>query len=104
MVYRDIKRKRGREEFIDRCNKNDRRGMAWWRLGICKFEGSRKGKEKGTYPLCLGKEDSKHILLECPENKYWIRQIICKNINDAPAYRKMLSYNQNGLTNMGIFL
>jgi hypothetical protein len=36
----------GREEFIDFCNRNERRGMAWWRLGIWKLRGSRKGVEK----------------------------------------------------------
>jgi hypothetical protein len=40
--------------------------MAWWRLGIGKLRGSSEGRVKGKCHLCLGEEDSKHILLECP--------------------------------------
>jgi hypothetical protein len=53
----------GREEFIDCCNSNERTGMAWWRLGIWKLRGSRKGVEKGTCSLCLGKK--------IPNTFYW---------------------------------
>jgi hypothetical protein len=55
---------------------------------------SRKGVEKGTCALCLGKEDTKHILLECPETKTWRTEMLCKrwlDINGEVAYRKMLS-------------
>jgi hypothetical protein len=44
-------------------------------------------------PLCLGKKDSKHILLECPEIKNWRKEIMskpCLDINEE-VYRKMLS-------------
>jgi hypothetical protein len=61
VFYQEMKQEWGREEYIDCCNRNDRRGMAWWRLGIWKLRGSRKGVEKGTCPLCLGKEDTKHF-------------------------------------------
>jgi hypothetical protein len=50
VVYQEMKQEWGREEFIDCCNRNDRRGMTWWRLGIWKLRGSRKGVEKGTCP------------------------------------------------------
>jgi hypothetical protein len=63
-------------------------------LGIWKLRRSRKGVEKGTCPLCLGKEDTKHILLQCPENKTWRTEMLCKrwlDINEEIAYRKMLS-------------
>jgi hypothetical protein len=57
---------------------NERRDMASWRLGIWKLRGCRKGIEKGICPLCLGKEDIKHILLECPETTNWGKEIMCK--------------------------
>jgi hypothetical protein len=41
-------------------------------LGI---KRSRKGTEQGTCSLCLAKRVN--ILLECPENKHW-RKEICK--------------------------
>jgi hypothetical protein len=50
--------------------------------------------EKGTCPLCLGKEGTKHILLECPETKDWRTGMLCKrwlDINIEVAYSKVLS-------------
>jgi hypothetical protein len=41
-------------------------GGGW---GFGNLRGSRKGVEKGMWPLCLGEEDTEHILLECPETK-----------------------------------
>jgi hypothetical protein len=93
VFYREMKQRWGREDFIDCYNSNERRVMAWWRLGIWKLRGNRKGVEKRTCPLCLGKEDTKHIFLECPETKNW-RMEMCKrwlDINEEVAYRKMLS-------------
>jgi hypothetical protein len=42
----EMKQEWGREDLIDCCNRNERRGTAWWRLGIWKLRGSRKGVEK----------------------------------------------------------
>jgi hypothetical protein len=42
----------------------------------------------------LGKEDTKHILLECPETKNWRTEILCKrwlDTNEEVACGKMLS-------------
>jgi hypothetical protein len=56
--------------------------------------------------LCLGKEDTKHILLECPETKNW-RTEMCKrwlNIDEEVAYGKMLSRTKKiKVKNMGKF-
>jgi hypothetical protein len=63
-------------------------------LGIWKLRGSRKGVEKGTCPLCLGKEDTKHILLECPKTKNWRTEMLSKrwlDVNEEVACRKVLS-------------
>jgi hypothetical protein len=94
VFYQEMKQEWKREEYTDCCNRNERRGMAWWRLGIWKLRGSRKGVEKGTCLLCLGKEDTKHILLECPENNDWRMEMLCKrwlDINEKIVYRKVLS-------------
>jgi hypothetical protein len=97
-----------REEYIDCCNRNERRGMAWWRLGIRKLRGSRKGVEKGTCPLCLGKEDTKHILLECLETNDWRMEMLCErwlDINEEMVYKKVLSCTKNMMVkNIGKFL
>jgi hypothetical protein len=97
MFYQEMKQEWGREGYTDYCDRNERTGMAWWRLGIWKLRGSRKGGEKGTCPLCLGKEGTKHILLECPETKNW-RTEMCKrwlDINEKVAYNKMQSCTNN---------
>jgi hypothetical protein len=64
--------------------------------------------EKGTCPLCLGKEDTKHILLECPETKNWRTEILWKRwlgVNEEVTYKKMLSCtNKMTVKNMGTFL
>jgi hypothetical protein len=81
--------------------------MTWWRLGIWKLRGSRKGVEKGRRPLCLGTEGTKHILLECPETKYWRMEMLCKrwmDINEEIAYRKVLSCTKNGKKYWKIFI
>jgi hypothetical protein len=82
--------------------------MAWWRLDTWKLRGSRKGVEKGTCPPCSGKEDTKHILLECPETNDWRTEMLCRrwlDINEEVAYRKMLSCtNKMTVKNMGKFL
>jgi hypothetical protein len=94
VFYQEMKQEWEREEYIDCCNRNERRGMAWWRLGIWKLRGSTKGVEKGTCLLCLGKEHTKHILLVCPETNDWRMKMLCKrwlDIKEEIAYRKVLS-------------
>jgi HKD family nuclease len=53
-------------------------------------------------------EDTKHILLECPETKKWRTEMLCKrylSINEEVAYKKMLSCtNKMTVKNMGRFL
>jgi hypothetical protein len=91
VFYQEIKQEWGREKYIDCFNRNERSGMTWWRLGIWKLRGSRKAVEKGTCPLCLGKEDTKHILLECSETKNWRTEMLCTRwlgINEEVAYKK----------------
>jgi hypothetical protein len=81
---------------------------AWWRLGIWKLRGSRKGVEKGACPLCLGKEDNKHILLECLDTKNWRTEMLCKrwtDISKEVVCRKMLSCtNKMTIKKYGKFL
>jgi hypothetical protein len=59
-------------------------------------------------PLCLRKEDTKHILPECPETKNWRTEMLCKrwlDINEEAVYTKMLSCtNKMMVKNMGKFL
>jgi hypothetical protein len=52
-------------------------------------------------------EDTKHILLECPETKDWRMEMLCKrwlDINEEIAYRKVLSCTKNDDKYVGKFL
>jgi hypothetical protein len=49
--------------------------------------------KKGTCPLRLGKEGTKHILLEYPETKNWRPEMLCKRwfcTNEEGTYKTML--------------
>jgi hypothetical protein len=50
--YVDIKRIWGREEYIMCCSRDERRGRAWWRLGIWKLKDCRGEVRKGQCPMC----------------------------------------------------
>jgi hypothetical protein len=50
-------------------SRNDRMGTAWFRSGICKLRGMKKGLEIGRCTVCNGEEDAVHILLKCPETR-----------------------------------
>jgi hypothetical protein len=58
-----------REEYVMCCSRKDRSGIAWFRAGIWKLRGTRKGSENGRCPLCNEKKDAVHILLKCPETR-----------------------------------
>jgi hypothetical protein len=44
-------------------------GNIKWKAGIWKLRGIRRGFERGRFPLCLGEEDAKYIVLKCSECK-----------------------------------
>jgi hypothetical protein len=84
----------GREIYIDECTRKERMGIIWLKAGFWKLRGIRRGTERGRYPLCLGEQDAKHILLKCLEMKQWRGEPVCSkwlNINDI-AYRKTIIY------------
>jgi hypothetical protein len=58
-----------REDCVVFDSGNDRMGIAWFRVGIWKLRGVRKGLEIVRYPLCNGEEDAVHIILKCPETR-----------------------------------
>jgi hypothetical protein len=55
--------------------KKRRSRIAWLIAGIWQLKGVRRNADKGRCPLCLEKEDVKHILLKCKETKYWREKI-----------------------------
>jgi hypothetical protein len=69
--YCEMKHEWGKECYVEKCTRKERMGIIWWKAGIWKLRGIRKGFERGRCPLCLGEEDAKHITLECCETKKW---------------------------------
>jgi hypothetical protein len=69
-------------------------GIIWWKAGIWKLRGIRRGFEGGRCPLCLGEEDAKHIILKCFETKKWREEYVKSNllnINEDILYKKIIS-------------
>jgi hypothetical protein len=69
IFYCEMKYEWGKESYIDKCTRKERKGIIWWKAGIWKLRGTRRGFKRGRCPLYLGKEDAKHILLKCSETK-----------------------------------
>jgi hypothetical protein len=60
IFYSEMKQEWAREEYIGCCTRNERSGLAWFKTGIWKLRGMRKGFEKGRCPLCSEDEDAIH--------------------------------------------
>jgi hypothetical protein len=54
---------------IEKCTRKKRMRIIWLKAGIWKLRAIRRGFEGGRCPLCLGEEDTKHILLKCRDKK-----------------------------------
>jgi hypothetical protein len=83
-------------------------GIAWFRAGIWKLRGMRKGLETGRCPLCNGEEDAIHILLKCPEIRRLREHLLSRKwqiINEELAYKKIINCtNTAELRNLGRYL
>jgi hypothetical protein len=97
-----------REEYIVCCTRNERSGLAWFRTGIKKLRGMRKGFEKGRCPLCSEDEDAAHILLKCSETRKRREQFLSRKwlrLNEWIAYKKIINCtNIIELRNIGSYL
>jgi hypothetical protein len=69
----------GVHAFENTCDEScPRSGLAWFKIGIWKLRGMRKGFDKGRCPLCSEEEDPKHILLKCSETRKWREQFLSR--------------------------
>jgi hypothetical protein len=96
-----------REDYVMCGSRNDRRGIAWFRAGIWKVRGIRKGLEIGRCPLRNGEEDAIHIVLKCPETRR-LREHLSRKwqiINVELVYKKIINCtNTVELRNLGRYL
>jgi hypothetical protein len=51
VFYQEMKQECGTEEYIDCSNRTERRGLAWWRLGIWKLRGIGRVWKKERVPM-----------------------------------------------------
>jgi hypothetical protein len=66
-----MKHEWGKESYIEKGTRKERMRIIWWKAGIWKLRGIRRGFKRRSCPLCLGEEDAKHIVLKCSETKNW---------------------------------
>jgi hypothetical protein len=103
-----MKQEWAREEYIGCCTRNERSGLAWFRTGIWKLRGMRKGFEKGRCLLCSEDEDPIHIVLKCSEMRKWREQFLSRKwirLNEWIFYKKIINCtNIIELRNIGSFL
>jgi hypothetical protein len=57
----------------------ERSGTVWLSVGLWKLKRIGRNTDKGRWPLCLGEEDIKHILLSCSETINWRMEFLNKN-------------------------
>ena len=88
--------------------RRERSGIAWLIAGTWQLEGVRRNADKGRCPLCLEREDVKHILLECKETTHWRVKLIHDkwlNMNKVVACRKIMKItNRTHIQNVGKYL
>jgi hypothetical protein len=108
IFYSEIKQEWVREEYIVCCTRNERSGLAWFKTGIWKLRGTRKGFAKGRYPLCSEDEDAIQTLLKFSETMKWREQFSSRKwlvLNEVIAYKKIINCtNITEVRNIGIYL
>jgi hypothetical protein len=108
IFYRDMKFLWDREDYVMCVSRNDRMGIAWFRAGIWKLRGIRKGLEIRRCPLCNGEEDAIHTLLKCSETRRLREHLLSRKwqiINEELAYKKIINCtNTVELSNSGRYL
>jgi hypothetical protein len=100
-----MKQEWAKVEYIVCCTRNERSGLAWFRTGIWKLRGMRKGFEKGR---CSEDKDAVHILLKCSVTRKWREQFLSRKwnrLNEWIVYKKIINCtNIIELRNLGSYL
>jgi hypothetical protein len=53
----------GKEKYTVCCVRNERNGLGWFKPGVWKSRGVKRGFVKGRCPLCREEEDATHIYI-----------------------------------------
>jgi hypothetical protein len=78
IFYSEMKQECAREQYISCCSSTERSGLAWFKTGIWKLRGMRKGYEKGRCPPCSEDKDAVHILLKSSETRKWRQKCLSR--------------------------
>jgi hypothetical protein len=108
IFYSEMKQEWAREQYISCCSRTERSGLAWFKTGIWKLRGMRKGSEKGRCPICSEEEDPIHVLLKCSETRKWREHFLSRKwlrLNKWIVSKKVINCN-NGIevSNIGSYL
>jgi hypothetical protein len=68
-----------RETHTVCCTSNERSGLVWFKTGIWKLRGMRKGAEKGRFPVCGQQEYALHVLLNSSETRKLNEQFLVES-------------------------
>jgi hypothetical protein len=82
------------EQYISCCTRIERSGLAWFKTGIWKLSGMKKGFENGRCPLCSKEEDPIHILLKCLKTRKWREQFLSRKwlrLNKWIVFKKIIN-------------
>jgi hypothetical protein len=108
IFYSEMKQEWAREKYISCCRRIERSGLAWFKTGIWKLRGMRKGSEKGRCPVRSEEEDPIHILLKLSETRMWREQFLSrkwKSLNEWIVFKKIINCtNSIELINIGSYL
>jgi hypothetical protein len=78
VLFYEIKQRWRKEAYVNCFFRKKRSEIAWWRVGIWKTRGIKKGSVKGRCPLCYKQEGDKLTLLTSMETTKWREKLMCK--------------------------
>jgi hypothetical protein len=57
------------------------------------IRGIRRGFKRGMCPICLGNENTKHILLKCSKTNKWKEEFVCSKwlgVNEVIVHKEII--------------
>jgi hypothetical protein len=52
VFYNELKSSWEKKLYIEVCTQEARRGIGWWKMGVCRLKGVRGNTEQGMCPMC----------------------------------------------------
>jgi hypothetical protein len=107
VFYNELKNNWEKKFYIEVCTQEARRGIGWWKTGICKLKGVRSNREQGICPLCNKEEGWSHVL-RCDETKSCREDLVDKRFTSVDPEigirRVATSKDKDKLQKFGLYL